>query len=129
MDFVAIDFETATTDRNSPCEIGLTFVKNNRVVDTKSWLIKPQCYPKFDKFNISIHGIKPQDVADKPEFNHLWENKLKPLLKNQFVIAHYASFDFSVLRKTLEAYKIPFQICIIRAVTSFLKKFGQDNYH
>lgn len=106
MDFITIDFETATKDRDSPCEIGLTFVRDRQIVDTKSWLIKPK-YDEFDYFNILIHGIRPQDVADKPEFNVLW-TEIKPLVENQFLIAHNAGFDISVLRSTLEAYKIPF---------------------
>ncbi len=108
MDFITIDFETATADRNSPCEIGLTFVQDSKVVETKSWLIKPMQYPHFDPFNIYIHGIRPEDVADKPEFNQLWKAEIKSFLENQFVIAHNAGFDFGVLRKTLEAYNIPF---------------------
>lgn len=108
MDFITIDFETATADRSSICEIGLTFVRNNKVVDTKSWLVKPIQYPHFNSFNIYIHGIRPEDVSDKPEFNQLWKTEIKSLLENQFVIAHNAGFDFSVLRKSLEVYKIPF---------------------
>ncbi len=108
MNFITIDFETATSDRDSPCEIGLTFVKGSRIINTKSWLIKPKCYPEFDGFNISMHGIKPKDVAKEPEFDKLWKTELKALFKNQFFIAHYAGFDFSVLRKTLETYNIPF---------------------
>lgn len=106
MDFITIDFETATAQRNSPCEIGLTFVKNNEIIETKSWLIKPM-YGEFDYFNILIHGIHPKDVADKPEFNELW-NEIKPLIENKFLIAHNAGFDFSVLRSTLASYKIPY---------------------
>ena len=107
MDFITIDFETATNERNSACEIGLAFVKNDKIIDTKSWLIKPIQYPYFNPFNISIHGIKPDDVAHKPEFPEIWK-EIKPLVENQFVIAHNAGFDFSVLRKTLVYYKLPF---------------------
>lgn len=32
MDFVAIDFETANEKRNSACSIGLTVVKNNKLL-------------------------------------------------------------------------------------------------
>jgi DNA polymerase-3 subunit epsilon len=106
MDFITIDFETATSQRDSPCEIGLTFVENFKVVKSKSWLIKP-IYDDFDFFNIQIHGIRPEDVADKPEFNELWK-EIKPLIENKFLIAHNAGFDFSVLRRTLEAYNLPF---------------------
>ncbi|MEZ4904535.1 MAG: exonuclease domain-containing protein [Spirosomataceae bacterium] len=71
MDFITLDFETATSQRDSPCEIGLTFVSGGQIVETKSWLIKPM-YDEFDYFNILIHGIRPEHVADKPEFNELW---------------------------------------------------------
>ncbi|MBK0403470.1 DNA polymerase III [Adhaeribacter sp. BT258] len=107
MDFVTIDFETATSERDSPCEIGLTYVKNKEIVGTESWLIKPKSYPYFNPFNISIHGIRPEDVANQPEFHELW-SEIKSKLENQLVIAHNASFDFSVLRKTLTTYDLPF---------------------
>lgn len=106
MDFITIDFETATSHRHSPCEVGLTFVKNNQIVETKSWLIKP-INNKYNEYNIFIHGITPDDTANKPEFNEIWL-ELKPLIENQFIIAHNAAFDMSVLRKTLELYEIPF---------------------
>jgi DNA polymerase III subunit epsilon len=106
MDFITIDFETATSHRDSPCEIGLTFVEAGQIIETKSWLIKP-INNNFDYFNILIHGIRPEHVADKPEFNEVWK-EIRPLLENQFLIAHNASFDISVLRKTLEAYQLPF---------------------
>lgn len=107
MDFITIDFETATPDRDSPCEIGLTFVEKNEIKDVKSWLIKPSYYPYFDNFNMSIHGITPNDVKDAPEFGDLW-TEIKPLIEGQFLIAHNAGFDMSVLRRTLEFYQIPF---------------------
>ncbi len=106
MNFITIDFETATAQRDSPCEIGLTFVENFEIVNSKSWLIKP-FYEEFDYFNTLIHGIKPEHVANKPEFIELW-SELKPLIENKFLIAHNAGFDFSVLRRTLEAYNLPF---------------------
>lgn len=65
MDFITIDFETATTQRGSPCEIGLTFVQNGQMLETKSWLIKP-LYNDFDYFNMLIHGIRPEHVAYQP---------------------------------------------------------------
>ncbi len=106
MDFITIDFETATSQRHSPCEIGLTFVKNRQIVETKSWLIKP-IDNDYDGFNIYIHGITPDDTANKPEFNEIW-SEIKPLIENQFLIAHNAGFDMSVLRRTLELYNLPF---------------------
>lgn len=107
MDFICIDFETATPERHSPCEIGLSFVKNNKIIGTKSWLIKPYSYPYFHPFNIMIHGIYPDEVADKPEFPEIWQ-VVKPLIENKLIIAHNAGFDISVLRNTLEYYSLEF---------------------
>jgi len=123
MDFITIDFETATADRNSPCEIGLTFVRDRKILETKSWLIKPK-YNKFDYFNILIHGIRPEQVADKPEFNELWTD-IKPLVENQFLIAHNASFDMSVLRKTLQTYQLPLPTLNYSCSYIFSKKVWQ----
>lgn len=106
MNFITIDFETANSQRDSPCEIGLTFVQDKKIIETKSWLIKPMDND-FDDFNISIHGIKPHDVLNMPEFNSVW-NEVLPLVENQFLIAHNASFDISVLRSTLSLYGLPF---------------------
>lgn len=106
MDFITIDFETATAQRDSPCEIGLTFVEKGKITETKSWLIKPR-YNYFDHFNIAIHGIRPEHVADQPEFDDIW-TEIRPLVEGQFLIAHNAGFDMSVLRKTLEMYSIPY---------------------
>ncbi len=107
MNFVTIDFETAQGARNTPCEIGLTFVENGEVADTKSYLIKPKCYPNFDYFNIDVHGIRPSDVENAPEFPDVW-NKISNLIDGKFILAHYASFDISVLRSTLDLYHLPY---------------------
>ncbi|MCK6691279.1 MAG: DNA polymerase III subunit epsilon, partial [Thermoanaerobaculia bacterium] len=68
LDFVTIDFETANEFRDSPCEIGLTFVANSKIQETKSWLIKPK-YDWFNPFNIYIHGISESDVKKSPTFD------------------------------------------------------------
>ncbi|MHA6247948.1 3'-5' exonuclease [Pontibacter sp. CAU 1760] len=106
MDFIALDFETATPQRDSPCEIGVTVVRNRQLIETRSWLIKPLYYPHFNSFNIAVHGIRPSDVQHEPDFRELWP-ELQPYLENQLLIAHNASFDMSVLRKTLATYHIP----------------------
>jgi DNA polymerase-3 subunit epsilon len=123
MDFITLDFETATSQRHSPCEIGLTFVRNNQIVDTISCLIKP-FNNEYDSFNIFIHGITPKDTHDKPEFNEIW-SEIRPLLENKFIIAHNASFDISVLRKTLDFYQLPFPTLNYSCSYIFSKKVWQ----
>lgn len=36
LNFVAIDFETATSQRSSICEIGITVIKDSVIVESKS---------------------------------------------------------------------------------------------
>lgn len=106
MNFVAIDFETANEKRSSPCSLGITVIQNNQIVEEKYWLIRPM-ENRFAPINIMIHGIRPSDVEDAPEFDALWP-EIQPYLTNQLVVAHNASFDISVIRNTLDLYGIDY---------------------
>ncbi|MCZ7381123.1 MAG: exonuclease domain-containing protein [Candidatus Methanoperedens sp.] len=106
MDFVAIDFETANEKRNSVCELGVAIVEDDKIVESKSWLIRPPEL-RFNPFNTSIHGISEKDVVNQLEFDALWD-EIKYYLDGNLVIAHNASFDLSVLRTVLDSYSIPY---------------------
>ena len=54
--FVAIDLETATSERSSICQIGITEVIDGKICDTKSWLVQPEGN-RYDSMNIWVHGI------------------------------------------------------------------------
>lgn len=103
IDFCAIDFETATHEKNSACELGITLVEQGQIVQTKTWLIKPPGFPYFHPRNIEVHGIEPRDVADSPTFDEIWD-EVYSLLYGNLILAHNASFDAGVLRGTLEHY-------------------------
>lgn len=105
MNFVAIDFETATHERNSACELGMCIVENSEIRETKTWLIKPPSFPYFNPYNINIHGILPQDVEDAPTFDEIW-HEIEDLLYENMIIAHNAAFDMGVLRSCLDYYGI-----------------------
>ena len=102
MDFVAIDFETANVHRSSACSLGLAIVQNGVVSIQKSWKIQPAPL-YFDPFNSRINGMTENDVIDAPTFADLWQ-EVRPLLDGRTVVAHNASFDISVLQRTLEWY-------------------------
>ncbi len=106
MDFVAIDFETANEKRNSVCELGVTIVESDKIIESKYWLIRPPEL-RFNPFNIYIHGISEKDVVNQPEFDALWD-EIKNYLSGNLVLAHNASFDLSVLRSVLDSYSIPY---------------------
>jgi DNA polymerase-3 subunit epsilon len=73
---------------------------------------------KFDGMNISIHGIRPEDVKDEPEFPEVWA-ELAPHLTGTTVLAHNASFDMSVLRATLDLYGLVCRSCPILCTVKF----------
>ncbi|MBN2898998.1 MAG: 3'-5' exoribonuclease [Clostridia bacterium] len=107
MNFTVIDFETANSQRASACALGIVKVENGQITEQGSWLIKPKDM-RFNGMNIAIHGIRPEDVVDEPEFDVLYETVFKDKLEGQLVVAHNASFDISVLRQSLALYGLDF---------------------
>lgn len=108
LNFIAIDFETANSNRCSPCSVGVAIVKNGEIVDSFEKLIKPhKDFSHFDDFNISIHGITPTRVKDSPEFDNIM-NELYPLLDGNLIVAHNMTFDSSVLCRTIQLYGIKY---------------------
>lgn len=105
MNYFVIDFETANSNRNSACALGIVEILNNNIINEWEYLIDPE--DDFDGFNIFIHGITPAMVLGKPKFPEVWESVNK-LIDGKMVIAHNASFDISVLRWTLEKYNLDF---------------------
>ena len=106
MNFVALDFETANELRNSACSIGLVRVENGIVTERYYTLIKPEPI-RFSYWNIKIHGIRPEDVADAPTFGEAWP-EIRAFIGSDTVVAHNASFDMSVLRYSLDQYGLPY---------------------
>jgi DNA polymerase-3 subunit epsilon len=105
MDFLALDFETATTAADSPCELGIAIVRGGVVREVRNWLIKPTQWPHFSPWNVAVHGIRPDDVADAPRWEEIWE-EVHALLLGATVVAHNAAFDMNVLKATLASTRI-----------------------
>lgn len=104
MDFVAIDFETASAQPNSACQLGMVRVSNGQIREEYCWLIRPpRLY--FSPRNIAIHGIRPQQVSQAPTMKTLWQ-EVELLLQGQMLLAHNARFDINVLIQSLAAYDI-----------------------
>ncbi|MBP8824650.1 MAG: 3'-5' exonuclease [Flavobacteriales bacterium] len=106
MDFIALDFETATNEADSPCEMGLALVRGGVVREVRNWLIKPRQWPFFSPFTMAVHGIRPEDVAHSPGFAEVWEEAM-PLMQGHTIVAHNAAFDLHVLRSTLIRDRLP----------------------
>lgn len=106
LSFVAIDLETATSDRSSICQIGITIVNEGQLTETKSWLVQPEGN-RYDPMNIWIHGITPDDTRNSPLFPEVWKEVL-PFLQNKIVVAHNTSFDMYALKNAFDKYDMEY---------------------
>jgi len=113
--FVAIDFETAGRSPDSACSVGVVRAEDGEVVTREVRLIRPPS-PLFAFTH--IHGITWEDVADAPDFGAVWRD-LRPLLRGaDFIAAHWAPFDRSVLFSCCRGHglvppRLPF-VCTVR---------------
>ncbi|MEA5073417.1 MAG: exonuclease domain-containing protein [Eubacterium aggregans] len=108
-DFVTIDFETANRNLNSACSVGITAVTGCQIVKKESLFIKPPS-DIFDPINIEIHGITYDDVINAPIFPDVWNSYLLDYFCNtNYIIAHNAQFDMSVLKNCFDEYDIFFR--------------------
>jgi len=101
--FLAIDFETANQYRDSACSIGLVRVELGKIVHKSVHLIRPP-YKEF--LFTHIHGISWHDVVSAPTFKEVWKDLCPYFEGVDFIAAHNASFDSSVLRACCEKSKI-----------------------
>lgn len=126
LNFVALDFETANEERSSACALGAVVVKNGEIAKTLYSLIRPHetCF-YFDPFNTEIHGITEDDVTDSPEFPQVWE-QIIPFLNDNVLVAHFSSFDCSVIRHDLALYQMPFPECKILCSCNVSKRQWPD---
>lgn len=105
MKVVAFDFETANSERSSVCALGLAVVESGKIVAKRSWLIKPRPF-SVEWYTTKIHGIKKEQLEDKPEFDVVWR-EAESLFLDSVLIAHNTDFDIDVLRKVLDCFSIP----------------------
>lgn len=124
MNYTVFDVETANSQRDSICAIGVIRYENNRVVYEKEMLINPET--EFNYFNTRIHGITARDVANAPTFPEVWK-ELEVYFKDTILVAHNAkSMDLCALYRTLERYNLPLvtnsYICTMELAKKVFKK-------
>lgn len=95
MRFVAMDFETANTSPDSACAIGLVRVEHGRIVRRLTTLLRP---PTREFTFTHVHGLTWPDCATAPTFATFWPELASFCANVDFLAAHNASFDESVLR-------------------------------
>ena len=111
MKIVAIDIETA--DCSYPCEIGVAEIADGMVINSKSWLVKPSCFPRMNPKHQAIHGIDISELESAPTFRDIWP-ELKPYIEGSLLIAHNAQFDIDCIAKEMYRFGIktePLRYC------------------
>ena len=101
--FVAIDFETANHHSDSACAVGLAVVRVDRIEVARSFLIRPP-EPLF--VFTGVHGLRWDDVRNAPTFGELWPTLHAWIGNAEFIAAHNAPFDSSVLHTCCITYGI-----------------------
>ena len=99
---IAIDFETANEQRASPCAVGLAWIEDGQVVRREHRFIRPP-EMRFSPGNIRVHGIRPHDVENAPEFPAVMA-EFWPDLSSTLLLAHNAGFDMGVITATFALY-------------------------
>ena len=97
--FAAIDFETATSKRDSACALGVMVVEEEEDHwngEAQSWLIRPPGNA-YDAINTSIHGITPAMTENSPTFAEVWR-EAEGVIGDTTVVAHNTAFDMYVLQ-------------------------------
>ena len=95
INFIAIDFKTATSERASICKVGIYVVRNGEIAETHSWLVHPEDN-RYQYWNIKVHGIRSQDTENVPDFRQIWEEIERPYLdeSDTFVSGSYEKSVF-----------------------------------
>lgn len=102
--FAAIDFETADYERDSACSVAVVRVAGGEIVSRWHRLIRP---PRPGFVFTYLHGIAWQHVADQPTFGELWPELAAQLNGIQFLAAHNAGFDRSVMNHCCRGANLP----------------------
>lgn len=102
MTIIAIDFETANEERGSACSVGLAWIEDGAVTRVEERLIRPRDN-RFSPFNVAIHGIRPEDVVDAPEYPDVMA-EFGDDFADAWLIAHNAAFDMGVIRAASDDY-------------------------
>lgn len=105
-DFVAIDFETANSERTSVCSVGIVIYRNGIKVDEFYSLIKPE--PEYYNYHCSqVHGLTAEDTQDAPIFPDVWK-LIAPKIEGLPLVAHNKAFDESCLKAVFRCYQMDY---------------------
>ena len=117
--WVSLDTETtgrdATQDR--VIEVGCVLFVGGQVTARHGWLINPKCPIPPDA--TKVHGIKDEDVADKPTFGEV-AGEICEVLRGHLPLAYNAEFDRGFMREEFGRVKGSFDAPALRDDTIWI---------
>jgi DNA polymerase-3 subunit epsilon len=126
MNFVAIDFETAT--HHHICAVGIVTVENGLITDEYVALIQPPGN-WYNWYNTQVHGITSRDTKNAPLFDAIFP-EIKNRLSGKLVVAHNEAFDRNVLKKTMLDYGLDYsELNIADRWECTVKIYRAKGYH
>lgn len=106
MDFAAIDFETANSERSSVCSVGVVIMRDGKIEDSFYSLIKPE--PNYYSYRCSqIHGLTREDTEEAPIFPKVWA-QIEPLIEGLPLVAHNKVFDEGCVKAVFHVYQMDY---------------------
>ncbi len=104
----AIDFETANEKPASVISVGVSVMEDGILERKVETLIRPKKnVGYFRRGNMYIHGIRPSDVRDAPEWPEVLK-MLEPYFDGYIWTAHNAGFDMGCLKAACRNYGLPY---------------------
>lgn len=104
--FVVFDTETTGVNPNYAriVEIAAVKIRGGEIEDEVEWLINPK-HP-ISPESREIHGISPEMIADKPDFNSVYKDFAR-FCAGAILVAHNANFDVTFVRNEAIRYENP----------------------
>ncbi len=107
LDFTAIDFETANSQRGSACAVGLVRVRDGRIVGKSGGLIRlAEGLGGFADYKTSLNGITAEMVVSAPSWRTV-ADWIVQYAGPDILICHNAGFNIGVLRNAAAAADLP----------------------
>ena len=106
-EYIVVDLETTGLDPYKGCEIieiGITEIKNNRVVKNYSRLIKPKSHIPY--FITEITNISDDMVKNEESLETVLP-RFRKYIGDRTIIAHNAKFDLKFLNYYLNEMNLP----------------------
>ena len=102
MNFVSFDFETATSQYPSICEIAFCKWIDGQPTDVAHSLIRPKEGTYVGPGEFAVHGILPQQLENAPLLGDVWA-QLDEFIGDLPLVAHNATQDMKKLVSSLSA--------------------------